>query len=114
MLKCWLARRPQIVPVILAAIMLLLALLRWPYDYYRVLRWVTCAAAVFVAYCGWTWKQQWATWLFGVVAVLFNPLIPIHLTRDIWQVIDVVVAGMFVLVLALAAPTPEEETNGKG
>lgn len=31
------------------------------------------------------------------VAILFNPIIPIHLTRDIWQIIDIVATLPFIV-----------------
>ncbi len=88
--------RPHLVPCIIAAAMLLGALGKWPYGYYRVLRWVVCAAAVFTAYCGSHWKRYGAASLFIFLAILFNPLEPIHLSRPTWQLIDVLAALAFV------------------
>jgi len=103
----FMSARPHTVPAVLAAVMLLAALGPWPYDYYRLLRWVTCAAAVFIAYQGWTWKRFWATWLFGFVAVLFNPIFPVHFSRHLWQVIDVAAAGLFVAGIVTLTKKPE-------
>jgi len=99
-------KHPHLIPAVVAALMLFGALRQWPYGYYQLLRWVTCAAAVFVAYMAYTWEKKWATVFFGIVAVLFNPLIPIHLTREIWQPIDLVCAILFVVV-AIALHNPE-------
>ena len=99
----FLSRRPHAIPAILTAALLLGALAKWPYDYYRLLRWVTCAASVFVAYHGWAWKRPWAAWVFGAVAVLFNPLWPIHLKRQTWQVIHVATAALFIAGAAVVA-----------
>lgn len=111
--KGFLSRRPHAVPALIAAVMLVGALGRWPYDYYKLLRWVTCAAAVFVAYQGYAWKQLWATWLFGSVTVLFNPFAPIHLTRQVWQPIDAGTALVFVLAVVIlgrpATPAASQE-----
>ncbi len=87
--------RPHLVPCIIPAAMLLGALGKWPYVYYRLLRWVVCAAAVFRAYYGSAWKRYGAAWLFGFLAILFNPLEPIHLSRETWQIIDVLAALAF-------------------
>jgi len=76
--------------------MLLGALGKWPYGYYGLLRWVVCAAAVFTAYYGSAWQRYGAAWLFGFLAILFNPLEPIHLSRPTWQLIDVLAALAFV------------------
>lgn len=111
------SRRPHSIPCIIAAAMLLLALRKWPYDYYRLLRFVTCAVAVLVAYCAYAWRKWWAAWLFGFVAVLFNPLLPIHLKRQTWQVIDPAAAALFlVAAILLAKPTdaePGETADGE-
>ena len=93
--------RPHLVPALFASVMLLLAVAPLPYGYYQFLRWVICAVAVFVAVTAYSWKQQWATWLFGIIAILFNPIAPIYLTRAIWQPIDLTGAAMFILSIFL-------------
>jgi len=82
---------------LLAAAFLLLATLDLPYGYYTFMRIVVCGISVYVAYQGYQWGQPWATWVFGLVAVLFNPLIPIHLSREIWLPIDLMVAGLCIV-----------------
>lgn len=34
---------------------------------------------------------------FGIIAVFFNPIIPIHFKRDTWQLIDLIVAVLFII-----------------
>ena len=97
--------RPHVIPAIIATVLLLVAIAPLPYGYYQFLRWVVCGASVFIAYTAYTWSKIWAVWLFGVVAVLFNPILPIHLTKEIWQPIDLVCALLFILSLIfLEAP----------
>lgn len=88
-------KRPHIIPALIVAIMLLVAILPLPYGYYTFLRWATCGVAVFIAFNAYRWGKTWATWLFGAIAVLFNPFVPIYLTKEIWQPIDVVGALLF-------------------
>jgi len=92
-----LKNRPHIIPSLIAALMLLGALLEWPYGYYIFLRWITCAIALFVAFTAYDWHKLWAMWLFGFIALLFNPLIPVHLSRQLWQPIDLICSFLFVL-----------------
>ncbi|MBN1972548.1 MAG: hypothetical protein JW787_02845 [Sedimentisphaerales bacterium] len=94
-----LKKRPHLIPCIIASSMLLGALGDWPYGYFQLLRFVVCGVGAYVAYMAYNWKKLWATWLFGIIAVLFNPLAPIHLSREIWQPIDVVCAILFVIIL---------------
>ena len=93
-----LEKRPHLIPCLIAALMLLGALADWPYGYYQLLRLVTCGAAVYVAYLAYNWQKMWPVWLFGLVALLFNPLIRIHLSREIWQPINAVCAILFIVI----------------
>jgi len=60
----------------------------WPYGVFTLLR-----SVVFVSSAHVTWmayeaqKKKWI-WIFGFLAVLFNPLIVIRLNSEIWNVCD--------------------------
>jgi uncharacterized protein (DUF983 family) len=41
-------------------------------------------------------KSGWA-WVLGIIVLLFNPIIPVHLSREIWAPIDVISALIFIL-----------------
>lgn len=87
--------------IIGSAVMLFLAIPSgiWPYGYYVLLRWVVAGTGVFAAYLAYNvGKTLWAV-VFGLVVLLFNPIIPIHLTKDIWVLIDLVVALIFFTAL---------------
>jgi len=43
-------------------------------------------------------KKIWAC-IFGLVALLFNPIIPFYFQRETWQIIDVGVAIIFFISL---------------
>jgi len=94
-------RRPQLMPVAAISILLLLAILPLPYGYYIFLRWVTCGMAVFTAYIAYQWGFKWAIWVFIPLAILFNPIFPIYLTKEIWQPIDIITATIFIASLSL-------------
>jgi len=94
-----LEKRPHLIPCLIAALMLFGALAYWPYGYYKLLRFVTCVAGVYVVYKAYNWQKMWAVWLFGFIALLFNPLIPIHLTHEIWQPIDFICAILFIAIV---------------
>ena len=95
----------NVIPALIIAVMLLVAVADLPYGYYQLLRWATCGVAVFVAFQAYKVGKTWITWLFGLIAVLFNPIIPIHLTKEIWRPIDLVSAVIFGLsILLLSTP----------
>ena len=60
--------------------MLVLALGRWPYGYYMLLRVVVLAAALLIAGLIYQRAKPFTLWLglFVVVAVIFNPIVPLH------------------------------------
>jgi len=81
---------------IIAGIVLIIAIIPiLPYAYYQLLRWFVCGVAVYNSYLSHKLKDTKLTWTFGIIAVLFNPIAPIFLSRGVWFFIDIVVAIMF-------------------
>ena len=79
------------VPQVIVTLMLLWALNpENPYGYYILLRIVCCAVFAYLAVSSVQQKKQNWVWVFGVIAVLYNPFAPIHLNRPIWSVLNVV------------------------
>jgi len=85
-------------PSIISGVLLLLGILNiWPYDYYIILRWVVCGVAVFNA-VGFS-KPKLTGWVlvFGALAFLFNPLVPIYMNKSSWVGIDLISAVLFFI-----------------
>ena len=77
-------------------VLLVVALLPLPYGYYQFLRIAITIASGLVAYsCFSEGKQGWAVG-FGAICILFNPIIPVHLSKSMWAPIDVAVALVFL------------------
>lgn len=83
---------------IIAIILLVLAIpAGLPYGYYVFLRWIITACSVLLLLIAHKSGQiKWSACLV-VIAVLFNPIIPIHLTKDIWIGINALVAFLLFL-----------------
>ena len=76
--------------------LLFLALVPMPYGYYQFIRIAVSIAAGVIAYTSFNdGKQGWAI-IFGGICVLFNPIFPIYLSREIWAPIDIVAALIFL------------------
>lgn len=83
----------------LPAAVLLVAILPLPYVYYIGMRWIVAAAAAFLAWKEYTLNDNAPNsyvWAFGFIALLFNPLIPVHLFKLLWIIINVATAAIFV------------------
>jgi len=73
-----------------------------PYGYFTLLRFVVCAVGIYLAYKTYEDnKESLWVWAFGFVAILFNPIIIIHLQREQWWFIDLIVGIFFVLSIFL-------------
>lgn len=82
------------IPQIIASIMLLWALNPNPYDYYILLRWVCCGVFAYLTYQAIErGKHGWA-WILGITSVLYNPIIRVHLNRDLWSIINIITVGI--------------------
>lgn len=91
------------IPQLIAILMLLWALNpENPYGYYRLLRVVCCAVFVYLCIKAVNFGQNNWAWVLGVTAVVYNPLIPLHLTRGIWSVLNILtilIAGGSIIFL---------------
>lgn len=90
-----------IVAKLIAALLLFAALGRHPYDYYTLLRWITCGVCVFTAFQAAEMKKSGWLWVFIIVAIVFNPLAPLHLKRDTWALVDIAAAVLLLLSIAV-------------
>lgn len=91
----------------IASILFLIALADLPHWYYQLLKLATCAVC---AYSAVKTKREWIRWIFGVLAVLYNPVLPIHLSdKDVWSAINFATAAFMWLTLYLATKENKNE-----
>ena len=83
-------------PQVFASVLLLFAFNDNPYGYYTLLRIVCCGIFAYLAVQTFALKMQGWSWVLGIIAVVYNPIIPIHLTREIWSVVNIVTIGIAV------------------
>src|SRR3989344_1318858 len=90
------------IALLIAAAFLLVALFDgWPYGFFTLLRFVVFASSAYIAWMSYEAQKEKWIWIFGFLAVLFNPFIVIHLDREIWSIIDFIV-GIFMIVSVFA------------
>ena len=84
-----------------AAAFLFLAPLSLPYGYYTLLRLViTIIGGIFAVI--YFMKEHSPlrfalTFLFGFIALLFNPIVPVYLSREVWLPINLLVGAVFLV-----------------
>jgi hypothetical protein len=77
---------------VITAVSLLWGLLPNRYAYYMLLRVVVCAVSVYTAHGYAQAGSSKFGWTFGGLVVLYNPFLPVYLTREIWMPIDLLTA----------------------
>ena len=93
-------RKAVVISLSVVGAMLLLAIPSiWPYGYYTLLRWAVCGVSAHAAYRAYEWKRQGWIWGMAIISVLFNPFIPIYLDKEMWIVIDLFVAGVYLVAI---------------
>ena len=82
------------------AILLLLCLFDMPYGFYQLVRFMAMIGFGILAFQANKQKKQIETVIYVSLAILFQPLLKISLGREIWTVINAVVAiGLIVTVV---------------
>jgi uncharacterized membrane protein len=90
---------------IVCALLLFVAVFgHWSYGFYTLLRVVICAISIYLAVRANSAKSAPWTWVLGVMAVLFNPVLPIRMHRSNWRAVDALAAITFLVFVAAYKP----------
>lgn len=73
-----------------------------PYGFYQLVRFVGMAGFVFLAYQANKENKQTETFIYGALALLFQPFFKIALGRELWNIVDIVVGiGLIISIFRL-------------
>ena len=78
--------------------LLLIGAFKLPYGYYTFLRIVVTLYTLLLAFYAHDQSKNNIMFLFMGIAILFNPLIPVYLSKDIWKFVDIVTAVLFIAI----------------
>ena len=95
-----------------SAALLAVAVLPLPYGYYQLLRLVGTGAFAWAAVIAFQRGRAAHGFGFAVLALLFNPVLPVYLSKALWVPIDV--GAALALVSSRAAIGPVSETPPGG
>ena len=68
-----------------------------PYWYYQVVRIFSMVGFLYLSYIDYKKEIYMNTIIFGILALLFNPIEKIHFPKGIWKIIDGVVGIILVI-----------------
>lgn len=83
---------------LILAVFLLVCLFRMPYGYYEVVRVFAMVGFGAMAYDYFSSGKKDLGVVFATLAVLFQPFVKFYVSRPIWQVVDVVVAILLIVL----------------
>lgn len=84
---------------IICSILLLIALFNNPYGYYQILKWVITISSAYIANYYFKNNNKKYGWIFVSIAILYNPILPIHLIRSTWEIVNIITAIVFAYSL---------------
>lgn len=87
--------------LIIMAVLLLVCLAPMPYGYYQLVRFIAMVAFAYIAYDYYKLNKVGVSYAFVALALLFQPFLKIALGRLVWNVVDVAVALMLIVLLFL-------------
>ena len=85
--------------LILSATLLLVAILPLPIEFYMPLRIVVCGSAAYSAYYFFDKGQSQQGIILALIAVLWNPILPIYLGKAMWIPFDIAAVAYIVFLL---------------
>jgi len=75
--------------------LLLLAIFPWPYFYYSFLRSAIFVSGIFLIDQLFKKKKNDYLLIVAFIVLLFNPIFPIYLSKQLWILIDLIVAFFY-------------------
>jgi len=97
-----------------AVLLALAALARHPYSFYLLLRWICCAVFAYSAFTAHEKNRAPWAWVFGVMAVLYNPIFRVRLDRSTWVALNWITIAVIVIAAIVfwrAGKRPPGQSN---
>ena len=83
--------------LVICGALLIIGIADLPIGYYTLIRFTTTIGASWIVYREFSHDPGPSVIIFGLIAILFNPIIPIHFhSKETWQVLDALCGIGFV------------------
>ena len=94
--------------IYITAAMLFIGAAPLPYGYYNLLRLVATIVFIWAAFVAYENENDTLPWVYGGLAMLFNPILKIHLPKELWIIIDI---GAAIFLLATKSAIHKYNAN---
>jgi len=99
---------------------IIIALLLWalyphnPYGYYILLRWICCGVFVYLAFEAYKRRRDVWVWVYGLIAVTYNPILRISFKRDMWSIVNIITVAIAVISIFVLKQRVIDKDNDRG
>ena len=83
--------------LVTAALLVWAAVDRHPYSFYMLLRWISCPVLAYSAFVAYETSRPLWIWVFGGLALLYNPIFRTHLDRNTWIGVNWFTVGTIIV-----------------
>lgn len=83
--------------LIMSVTLLCLSIFDWQLGFYTFLKFVIFATALYLAWLSYESKRESWVWTFALIAIIFNPFIPLYFSKDVWKVLDILTAVVLLV-----------------
>ena len=84
--------------LLIPAVLLIIApLVSFPYGFYTLLRLIVSITSGFIIYHSYKGAGgvNEISIIFALILILYNPFVPVHLSREIWMPINFITSGIY-------------------
>ena len=84
--------------LLIPAVLLIIAtLVTFPYGFYTLLRLIVSITSGFIIYHSYKGAGgvNEISIIFALILILYNPFVPVHLSREIWMPINFITSGIY-------------------
>jgi hypothetical protein len=87
--------------LVAAGMLVYAAIEKHPYSYYTLLRWICCPVFAYSAFAAHERNRMPWIWIFGTLALLYNPIFRVHLDRSTWIGVNWFTVGVITVAAAI-------------
>ncbi len=99
---------------VVVSVLVLIGLGDLPYGFFMLLRLATCVVALYLIFGASLSLDDWHKWALAAVALLYNPIIPVHLMeKSIWIIVNAATLVLFWAVSVRPASPSNTAESGQ-
>jgi hypothetical protein len=83
--------------LVTVALLVSAAVDRHPYSFYMLLRWICCPILAYSGFVAYEKDRSLWIWIFGVLALIYNPIFRTHLDRSTWIGVNWFTVGAIIV-----------------